>query len=451
MAVATIPRGTAEILQRGAMLELRSIPMRLIAVGPNVRADVGDLEELAASIAHTGVLQPIRVTPLGDGTYKLIFGQRRLAASKLAGLTEIPAMVSLVDVGRAHTFTQLVENLQRRDLGPIEEAKAFQQLLAGDKELTQTELARRIGRSAPYVSNALRILELDPKVLPLVASGQLSGSHAKALASLKGKAQRDMADEVIGRGLSAHQTEEWVERHHAAQKREADEVAELATWAETAEKVLIEKGADKKTTVLTSVDGYGYYDEKPRKALKARGWKSGGNASYSRAKCDCDAFGVGRTYNNGVQAVRRCIVQAHYTAKQLAEGKKGNVSYEEQNRIYAARRAQADAVRAAVRPILARTLKQAPEDLVRILLWTAFGWQVNDWVKDHKGDRKKPDAWGSLTDLKQRELVDEAATRILAKFDDHSGVRLDWPAIAEAFGVTLPAEKPAPAKKAAKP
>lgn len=447
-AAATVPRETKD--STDDRLEL--VRIDLVDVADNIRKDPGDVTELAASIAGMGLLQPIRVRESGD-RYELVYGQRRLAAARMAGLQAIDAVVEWggdVEPPGIRASTQLVENIQRADLNPLEEAVAIRAILDAEPGLTQAELAKRIGRSAPYVSNALRILELDAKVLPLVASGQLSGSHAKALASLKGAPQRALAQEAVEHGYSAHRLEERVGHYHEGQKREAEELAQLAKWAEGAEAVLIEKGADKATTVLTSTDGYGYSGaEGALKAMKARGWKVGSpSASYSRGKCDCNAFGVSKTWQGGVQAVRRCIVQAHYAAKNLAEGKKGHVDWQEQNRLDAARRARANTVRAAVRPVLEKALKQAPPDLVRILLWTAFGWQVNDWVKDHKGDRKKADAWGSLTDLSQRDLVDEATKRILTKFDDHSGVRLDWEAIATTFGVKLPAEKPAKKAKA---
>lgn len=448
-ALATVPR---EKKARAAEPEPEPIiippiamrvPVDAVDVGHNVRADVGDLSELVESLEQHGLLQPIGIRDSAvDGRFDLVYGQRRLLAARQAGWSHIAAIA--VVFGGDRGVLQLVENLQRRDLGPIEEAKAFQQLLAGDKDLTQAELAKRIGRSAPYVSNALRILELDKKVLPLVASGQLSGSHAKALASLKGPAQRELAKQAVEYPLSAHDLEIRVTQYHASQKREAEEVKELGQWAETAEAVLLEKGADKKTTTLTSTDGYGYRDDPVHKAMKARGWKLGSlSASYSRGKCDCDAFGVSKNWDGGVHAVRRCIVRAHYEAKNLAEGRTRTTSWEEQNRVRKAYEARQQLVKKGMRDQVAAGVRKMPPAVARVLLWVAMDWSLNEWVKQHKGDRKKPDAWGSLSELEGTALVDALTTFSLKAFTDRYNVKLDWPAIAVTFGVQLPPEKPA--------
>jgi ParB family chromosome partitioning protein len=305
MSVATIPRET-KTSPPGLGLELRDIPLRLISVGPNVRTELGDLDELKASIEHSGVLQPIRVTPQGDGTYKLIFGQRRLAAAKLAGLTTIPALVSLVDVARITSIVQLVENLQRRDLGPIEEAKAFQQLLAGDKELSQAELARRIGRSAPYVSNALRILELDAKVLPLVESGQLSGSHAKALTAVPKKEQRSLAARAVKEDLSSHELEFQIKLAVSAARADAEEAAKNVKLADKAEELLVAAGATKEASTLS---GNGYYTGGVYKILKGRGWTIHAGFGYRRGEgCTCDAWQLDLDYRGTLNKVLRACV-----------------------------------------------------------------------------------------------------------------------------------------------
>lgn len=456
MAVATVPREkktAAAPPVQPPIIVVEEIPIALIRIVDNVRSDVGDLVELADSIRQHGVLQPIRIRQSyrEAGKYELVYGQRRLAAAAAAGLERIPAMVEGMAGGQPFVelaVKQLVENLQRRDLGPLEEARAFQALLKADEALTQAELARRIGRSAPYVSNALRILELDPKVLPLVASGQLSGSHAKALASLKGPAQRAMATEAVEQGYSAHRVEERVVHFHEGQKREAEELKKLASWAETAEAVLVEKGADKKTTVLTTTDGYGFHDDKGAlkalKALKARGWKVGSaSASYSRGKCDCNAFGVSKTWEGGVQAVRRCIVAAHYQAKNVAEGKKGQQTWQQQMAESNRQRALEKRIHDGMAPALQAAFKKLPPLVARALLWSLMNYELTEWVKEHKGDRKKPDAWGSLSDLNAAALAKELTRCTLEEFGNRYNVKLDWPAIAEAFGVKLPAEKAA--------
>lgn len=317
-AVATVPRetGRSPAIPARLGLELRQLSIDLVDVGRNVRTEVGDLAELAASIAEHGVLQPIRVAPSIGVKYALVYGQRRLAAAKLAGLDEIPALVELpglrdhIEAPNADRLAvqQLVENLQRRDLGPIEEAKAFQQLLAGDKDLTQAELARRIGRSAPYVSNALRILELDAKVLPLVASGQLSGSHAKALTAVPKKDQRSIADRAVKEGWSSHDLEYQVKQALSTARANAEEAAKKVKLADKAEELLAKAGATKEASTLS---GNGYYTAEVYKVLKGRGWTIHSGFGFRRGEgCTCDAWQLDLDYRGTLNKVLRACVSA---------------------------------------------------------------------------------------------------------------------------------------------
>lgn len=174
---------------------------------PRKEFDEEALNELIHSVKEFGVLQPIVVRSRAEGGYELIMGERRLRASKAAGLTAIPAILRETadeDLLR----DALLENLHRSNLNPLEEASAYQQLLQ-DFGITQDELATRIGRSRPQVSNTLRLLKLPTSVQSKVASGVLSAGHARALLSLSGTHDIEKAaDKVINQGLSVRQTEE---------------------------------------------------------------------------------------------------------------------------------------------------------------------------------------------------------------------------------------------------
>ena len=185
----------------------------IAAVVPNPRQprsvfDDDELAELSFSISTIGLLQPIVVRRSGSG-YELIAGERRLRASKLAGLTAIPAIIRSTD-DDAMLRDALLENLHRSNLNALEEAAAYQQLLA-DFGCTQEELAKRIGRSRPQVSNTLRLLKLSPDVQRRVAAGVISAGHARALLSMSDPAAMDsMASRIVNEGLSVRAVEEHI-------------------------------------------------------------------------------------------------------------------------------------------------------------------------------------------------------------------------------------------------
>lgn len=169
------------------------------------------LAELAESIREYGVIQPVTVRQLPSGYYQLIAGERRWRAARLAGLTEIPAQIIEAD-DRLTTELALVENLQREDLNPVEEAQGYRTLME-EYGLTQDEAAQRVGKSRPAVANALRLLSLAPEVLQFVEQGLLSAGHARALVPIKPEElQIDAARQVIKNGLSVRRTEELVKR-----------------------------------------------------------------------------------------------------------------------------------------------------------------------------------------------------------------------------------------------
>ena len=173
---------------------------------PRQDFDPEALRELADSIREYGMIQPVTVRPLDKGYYQIIAGERRWRAAREAGLTEIPVRIVQAD-DRLATELALVENLQREDLNPMEEAAGYKKLM-DDYGLTQEEVAGRVQRSRPAVANALRLLGLSAPVAKMVSDGGLSAGHARALLPLKDPAlQEKTAREVISRGLSVRQTE----------------------------------------------------------------------------------------------------------------------------------------------------------------------------------------------------------------------------------------------------
>ncbi|HRF63545.1 MAG TPA: ParB/RepB/Spo0J family partition protein [Candidatus Competibacter sp.] len=192
---------------------LCSLPVEQIVRGryqprQDLREDT--LQELADSIRVQGVVQPIVVRPSGEDCYELIAGERRWRAAQLAGLSEVPAVVREVS-DRAAIAMALIENIQREDLNPLEEATALQRLIA-EFELTHQQAAEAVGRSRAAVTNLLRLLELSEEVRRLVQDRKLDVGHARALLTLPHALQREAARQVLLRGLSARETEELVRR-----------------------------------------------------------------------------------------------------------------------------------------------------------------------------------------------------------------------------------------------
>jgi ParB family chromosome partitioning protein len=176
---------------------------------PRQRMDAAELNALAASIAAHGVLQPILVTETLDG-YQLVAGERRFRASQAAGLERIPAIIrQLAD--RDQVELALVENLQREDLGPLEEAQAFRSLI-DEFGMSQDEVAERVGRARSTVANTLRLLELDERVQAAVTDRSISEGHARALGGLPKEQQARVLTTVVDQQFSVRQTEELVRR-----------------------------------------------------------------------------------------------------------------------------------------------------------------------------------------------------------------------------------------------
>ena len=168
--------------------------------------DEEELQALADSIQEHGIIQPLTVRELHSGYYQIIAGERRWRAARLANLTEIPVVIIEADDKKAMELA-LIENLQRQDLNPVEEALGYRSLM-DDYGLTQEEAAKRVGKSRPAVANALRLLGLAPEVLEKVRDGSLSAGHARAVLVLKTeKKQQEAAQKIIALGLSVRQAE----------------------------------------------------------------------------------------------------------------------------------------------------------------------------------------------------------------------------------------------------
>ncbi|KDA05130.1 chromosome partitioning protein ParB [Microbacterium sp. CH12i] len=214
------PAGGVKVAERSEAPtdDLTEVPgIRLIEIDPNdivpnprqprTHFDANDLAELVHSVREFGVLQPVIVRKNADGQFELIMGERRTRAAREAGLASIPAIVRETadeDLLR----DALLENLHRSELNPLEEASAYQQLLE-DFGITQEELATRIGRSRPQISNTIRLLKLPVPVQQRVAAGVLSAGHARALLSLADPvAMQKLADKVVNEDLSVRATEE---------------------------------------------------------------------------------------------------------------------------------------------------------------------------------------------------------------------------------------------------
>ena len=173
---------------------------------PRQDFDEEELQQLADSISVHGVIQPLTVRQLPSGYYQIIAGERRWRASRIAGLYEVPAVVIEADDKKA-TELALIENLQRSDLNPVEEALGYQTLMS-DYGMTQEETAKSVGKSRPAVANALRLLQLCPEVLEMLRSGKLTAGHARAVLTLNtAKKQISAAQKITALGLSVRQAE----------------------------------------------------------------------------------------------------------------------------------------------------------------------------------------------------------------------------------------------------
>jgi ParB family chromosome partitioning protein len=232
-AAATVaPPAPAQVQTQGG----KPLELEIEKIGPNpfqprTRFDEASLKELADSIRATGVIQPLLVRKVGPGDYQLVAGERRLRASHLAGLAKVPVLVQEYD-DRAMMELALVENIQREDLNPIDEAKAYQALIE-TIGLTHEQLSERVGKNRATITNSLRLLGLPVEVMDMVSRGTLTGGHARALLSLEGKGdQLAAARYVSSKGFSVRRTEAFVKRKQrtATSRPKSTKLDGLGEW-----------------------------------------------------------------------------------------------------------------------------------------------------------------------------------------------------------------------------
>ena len=268
---------------------------------PRTHFDQDDLAELVHSVREFGVLQPVVVRDRGDGTYELIMGERRTRAAREAGLDSIPAVVR--DTADEHLLRDaLLENLHRSELNPLEEASAYQQLLE-DFGITQEELAGRIGRSRPQISNTIRLLKLPVPVQQRVAAGVLTAGHARAILSLgTPEAMQRLSDKIVNEDLSVRAAEAAAKSPESvatrptkpqpgARRAHLDEVAErLGDRLNT--RVRIALGARKgqisidfATSRISTGSSTNWANRTTARAERPRGRRRGGAARWPRSRC----------------------------------------------------------------------------------------------------------------------------------------------------------------------
>lgn len=176
---------------------------------PRTRFDDEKIAELAQSIKQNGILQPILVTPLDNGGYRIVAGERRWRAARSAGLKEVPVYIRNLDEKQTMQLA-LIENVQRQDLSPIEEARAYKQLM-DEYKMTQQEVSEAVGKSRSVIANSLRLLTLSAPVVELVENGKLTVGHAKMIAGLEdAQSQEDAAEFTINNELTVRQLEEYI-------------------------------------------------------------------------------------------------------------------------------------------------------------------------------------------------------------------------------------------------
>ena len=229
-------RGLDALLPKKAELAppktgLEEIPIEFIQPGkyqPRVYFAEESIAELSDSIKAQGIIQPIVLRPIANDRYEIIAGERRWRAAQLAGLAKVPAVIRTVDDDSALAMS-LIENIQREDLNPLEEATALQRLI-DDFQFTHQEVADAVGKSRSAVTNTLRLTQLSPPVAEMLVAGDLEMGHARALLTLEAKEQVVVAKQVVARGLNVRQTEELI---RAARKVAVDGPVKLAQDADT--------------------------------------------------------------------------------------------------------------------------------------------------------------------------------------------------------------------------
>ncbi len=249
-------RGLTSLLADNSLEETSAaqpVKLNLMDIEPNKEQarkqfDEAALSELADSIAQHGVLQPLLVRPLIGGGYQLVAGERRWRASRIAGLSQVPVVIKELSDTEAAVIS-LIENLQREDLNPVEEALGFASLMK-DFNLTQEEAAQKVGKSRPAVANALRLLKLPEMVLDMVRENKLSAGHARALAAIDDeKVLISTAELIVAKGLSVRAVEKLV-KTLTAEKKETARKTSRATFFDEVE-LSLNNSLGRKAKVIT--------------------------------------------------------------------------------------------------------------------------------------------------------------------------------------------------------
>lgn len=238
-----------------------SVTLKISEIEPNrsqprKEFDEKALSELAESISKHGLLQPLLVRPLPLGGYQIVAGERRYRACRMAGITEVPVIIR--ELGDTETMEiALIENLQREDLTPIEEALGYQ-VLIDEHGFSQEEVAQSVGKSRPAITNALRLLKLPQSILDLVSDGKISAGHARALLTLEDeKLMQELAEEIIKKDLSVRQVEKICKQKPKPEKEETPEkkpsfysMVELALNESLGRKIKVSKNKGKQGGIL---------------------------------------------------------------------------------------------------------------------------------------------------------------------------------------------------------
>ncbi|MBQ7965631.1 MAG: ParB/RepB/Spo0J family partition protein [Ruminococcus sp.] len=251
---------SAIFIENDAENSNEAVTLRIADIEPNrdqprKEFDEQALAELSQSIMQHGVLQPILVRPLPLGGYQIVAGERRYRASRMAGLTEIPAVIRELSDNETMELA-LIENLQREDLSPIEEAKGYKTLI-DTYSMSQEQVAQTVGKSRPAVANTMRLLLLPDDVIELVENGDISSGHARALLSLEDKAlMSNVADEIVKKNLTVRQVEKMVKDLLKKPQERTRKVKQKPSYFSEVELALSEYLGNK-VVVTPSKDGKG--------------------------------------------------------------------------------------------------------------------------------------------------------------------------------------------------
>lgn len=224
------------IMDEGSAVKLNINDIEPNRDQPRKEFDEESLAELSDSIAQHGVLQPLLVRPILDGGYQLVAGERRWRAARMAGLTEVPVVIRAMS-DREMMELAMIENLQREDLNPVEEAEGYRQLME-TYELTQEDVAKVVGKSRPAVSNAMRLLALPDDVLQLVRNGTLSSGHARCLLSFPADRICEVAQDTLKKGWTVRDLEKMAKAAHRKPRAAAEKEVRRATYLDEVELAL---------------------------------------------------------------------------------------------------------------------------------------------------------------------------------------------------------------------